>query len=197
MGTSGVLMLKKDLRKTYKKKRGDLSSKEVTSLSLNIEETLLNLLKQLSFNSINCFLSSSDKKEVETKQLIEKLFKLGKSVSVPVSNYDDFSIISSLLQPDTALKDDKFGIPTPKHIELVATASIDIVLVPLLCFDKNGYRCGYGKGMYDRFLNTCKKNVITIGLSFFPGIEKISDIDQFDVPLNYVVQGKKIIEFKK
>jgi len=67
--------------------------------------------------------------------------------------------------------------------------------VPLLCFDEKGFRCGYGKGMYDRFLSKCNENVITIGLSFFETEKRIDDIDQFDVPLNYVVTPKNTISF--
>jgi 5-formyltetrahydrofolate cyclo-ligase len=44
-----------------------------------------------------------------------------------------------------------WNIYEPSHDELVETEMIDMVLVPLLCFDKRGYRVGYGKGFYDRF----------------------------------------------
>ena len=43
---------------------------------------------------------------------------------------------------------------------------IDVVFVPLLIFDKQGHRIGYGKGYYDRFLSKCKKDTIKVGLAW-------------------------------
>lgn len=189
-------MLKTELREIYKKKRDGLSADEIGEVSLNIENTLLELLNELSFNSVNCFLSSSSKKEVQTKPIIEKLLTQGKSISVPLSNYKNYSIQAVQFNKDDELTEDQHGIPVPKNLDVVNSGSIDVVVVPLLCFDKNGYRCGYGKGMYDRFLSTCKKDVITIGLSFFPAAPIISDINEFDIPLNYVIHNKEVMLLK-
>jgi 5-formyltetrahydrofolate cyclo-ligase len=69
------------------------------------------------------------------------------------------------------------------------------VLVPLLAFDESGYRVGYGKGFYDRFLQQCRKDVLTVGFSYFDAIDKIEDTHQFDVPLNYCITPHRIYEF--
>ena len=63
---------------------------------------------------------------------------------------------------------------------------MDIAIVPLLAYDVLGYRVGYGKGHYDKFLPTCAPNVLKLGISQFQPIAKISDIDAFDVPLDRV-----------
>jgi len=188
-------MLKKELRSIYKKKRADLSLNEIQLLSSKTETVLLELLDKLNFNSVNCFLSSNSKKEVHTALIIKKILKQGKAVSVPVSNYENHSIQAVSFNTGTLTTEDKFGIPTPKTIDLIDSKLIDIVIVPLLCFDEKGYRCGYGKGMYDRFLSNCKPDIITIGLSFFDSIPEISDIDKFDVPMNFVVTPEKAINF--
>jgi 5-formyltetrahydrofolate cyclo-ligase len=71
----------------------------------------------------------------------------------------------------------------------------DIILVPLLTFDKDKYRIGYGKGFYDRYLNKYKKkfkNILTVGIAFsFQKYHKLPT-DNTDVKLNYILTEKGI-----
>lgn len=68
----------------------------------------------------------------------------------------------------------------------------EVVFIPLLAYDKNGNRIGYGKGFYDRFLDKCSTETIKIGLSFFDQEQHIIDVSENDVKLNYCVTPKKI-----
>ena len=70
-----------------------------------------------------------------------------------------------------------------------------MVFVPLLAFDTQGNRVGYGKGFYDTFLTNCKPETIIIGLSFFEAEAAIEDIFESDVPLNYCVTPEKVYKF--
>ena len=71
----------------------------------------------------------------------------------------------------------------------------DIMLVPLLVFDKNKYRIGYGKGFYDKYLNKYLKtfkNILTVGVAFsFQKHHKLP-INNRDVKLNYILTEKGI-----
>jgi 5-formyltetrahydrofolate cyclo-ligase len=67
--------------------------------------------------------------------------------------------------------------------------------VPLLAYDKHGNRVGYGKGFYDNFLSKCKPETIKIGLSFFPPEDKIDDVSENDVNLDFCVTPEGIISF--
>jgi 5-formyltetrahydrofolate cyclo-ligase len=67
--------------------------------------------------------------------------------------------------------------------------------VPLLAFDEKGFRVGYGKGFYDRFLKQCKDGGIKIGLSYFNPIDTIEDAGEFDVPLNFCITPQKVYVF--
>lgn len=188
-------MLKKDLRVLFKNKREALTPTEITQYSIAVQQQLFILLDQLEFSNINCFLSSSVKKEIQTDGIIQELLNSNKKLTVPVSNYTDFSITPSLFTNESGLKLDQFHIPTPIDLAPVSAAEIDVIICPLLCFDERGYRTGYGKGMYDRFIAQCRENVITIGLSLFDPVEQIQDIDDFDRRLDYVVGVEKIWEF--
>ena len=74
-------------------------------------------------------------------------------------------------------------------------SKIDVVFVPLLAFDKNGHRIGYGKGYYDKFLSSCKPDIIKIGLSFYEAEEAFQDVYPSDIPLDYCVTPKKVYRF--
>ena len=70
----------------------------------------------------------------------------------------------------------------------------DVMLVPLLAYDNQKNRLGYGKGFYDRFLEKCHSKTIFIGLSLFEPEESIP-IEKTDVPLNFCITPKNIYTF--
>ena len=86
----------------------------------------------------------------------------------------------------------KFGILEP--IESISQIP-DIMLVPILAFDTDKYRLGYGKGYYDRYLQKYKKklrNILTVGVAFsFQKYHKLPT-NKNDVKLNYILTEKGI-----
>ena len=88
---------------------------------------------------------------------------------------------------ETELVRNVWDIDEPTHDEDVETQSIDMVLVPGLCFDSSGHRVGYGKGFYDRFLKTCRADCVKIGLSYFEPVDAIFDVHDEDVRLNFII----------
>jgi 5-formyltetrahydrofolate cyclo-ligase len=100
-----------------------------------------------------------------------------------------------LLTDSTTIKKNTWNIPEPINGIPIVTKQIDVVFVPLLAFDDSGHRVGYGKGFYDKFLANCKPEVIKIGLSFFKSIEKIVDVFENDIKLDYCVTPDKIYRF--
>ena len=77
----------------------------------------------------------------------------------------------------------------------VPTSKIEVVFVPLLAFDTNGNRVGYGKGFYDKFLSECHPNTIKIGLSLFEAETAIEDVISNDIPLTHCVTPTKIMKW--
>ena len=86
----------------------------------------------------------------------------------------------------------KYGILQPAKSEKIVP---NIMIVPLLAFDKNKFRLGYGKGFYDKYLNKhlkSFKNILTVGVAFsFQKHHKLP-INNMDVKLNYVLTEKGI-----
>jgi 5-formyltetrahydrofolate cyclo-ligase len=101
-----------------------------------------------------------------------------------------------LYDGSTVLSENNFGIMEPVNGIVIPYNDIDMVICPLLTFDKKGYRVGYGKGFYDRFLVQCRADVVKFGLSYFEPIDIIEDIDSHDVKLNYAISPSKLWEFE-
>ena len=88
----------------------------------------------------------------------------------------------------------KYGIPEPVKSEIIIPS---IILVPILAFNENKHRLGYGRGFYDRYLNKyikMHKNILTVGVAFsFQKHHKLP-INNKDVKLNYIITEKGIIK---
>ena len=184
-------MNKKELRSKYKLLRKELTIDQIEDLSLDIANTCLNLpIWHLS--NYHIFLPIVHQKEVNTEYLLHILQGKDKNVILSQSNFEDLTMKHFLLDDQIKIIKNEFGIPEPKNGIPIADELIDVVFVPLLAYDENGNRVGYGKGFYDRFLSKCRKDVITIGLSFFDAENDIEDASELDFKLHYIVSPKKI-----
>ena len=104
-------------------------------------------------------------------------------------------MIAVIVDDNTLFETNKYGIDEPIDGLDMLTNEIDLILVPLLCFDKKGYRVGYGKGYYDRFLSSCRSDCLKIGFSYFEPVDIIEDVDKFDIKLNYCITPRSIFTF--
>ncbi|MDR1804616.1 MAG: hypothetical protein LBQ72_00100 [Flavobacteriales bacterium] len=111
-------------------------------------------------------------------------YKKKKHITIPYSNFTNSSIDNCYFDKNTLLKINKYGISEPIQKHIVHPSLIEVLFIPLLVFDLKGYRIGYGKGFYDRFIPLCKKNVLKIGLSFFPPINCIQPIHKKDLVID-------------
>jgi len=95
------------------------------------------------------------------------------------------------------LKQSDWGILEPTFGTTKTADLFDLVLVPLLAYDIEGNRVGYGKGFYDGFLKSCKPDCQFIGLSYFEPEENPIDTIPSDIRLHYCITPKRILQFKK
>ncbi|WP_113660901.1 5-formyltetrahydrofolate cyclo-ligase [Pedobacter nanyangensis] len=183
-------MLKAVIRKQNLKRRAELTDEDF----LVLNQLLLAQFKTLDFsgiNSIHVFLPIVEKREPDTFLLIDWLQENHPKMSIVVSrsNFNDHSMSHHPYQKED-LKANHYHIPEPQTTE-VFKGEIDMVLVPLLAFDQRGYRVGYGKGFYDRFLSEIKTK--KVGISLFGMLpEEISDVHQDDITLDICITPKQI-----
>jgi 5-formyltetrahydrofolate cyclo-ligase len=113
----------------------------------------------------------------------------------PVSDLQQHTITAHLVTEATIFQKNEWGIEEPLYEPALDPAQLDLVFVPMLICDLKGYRVGYGKGFYDRFLPQCRPDTVKIGFSYFEPVPSITDTHEFDVPLNYCITPKDIYEF--
>jgi len=186
-------MLKKELRLNYLHFRNELSSKTISNYSLEIANRVLEL-PVWTFDFYHLFLSIAEKNEIDTGFILSVLQGKDKNILLP-KVLDETNLVHYLLTDNTVLRKNKWNIPEPVNGLEVPPVKIDVVFIPLLAFDKRGYRVGYGKGFYDKFLKECRDDVIKIGLSLFKPVDKISDIQKHDIPMDYCVTPEKAYVF--
>lgn len=177
-------------------KMATLSHGEVEDRSQAVAKLFFENFK-LNKEHIHIFLSIAKNNEINTWHIINKILREFPKVkiAVPKSDFSNGTISSFSYTTHTKLKVNKLGIPEPVSGEIIQPSQLDIVLIPLLCFDEKGYRVGYGKGFYDRFLPSCKPGVKKIGLSLFPSVAGISDTNEFDVKMDGCIHPAAFTRF--
>jgi 5-formyltetrahydrofolate cyclo-ligase len=187
-------MTKKELRAKYKQFRETLSEHDIEEMSLAIANQLLKL-PLWDCKYFHVFLPIVEKKEVDTEYILHLLAGKDKEIVVSKSDFEGLTMSHFLLTDSTKFQKNQYGISEPVDGLEVPVAKIDVVFVPLLAFDKQGNRVGYGKGFYDKFLAECKPETIKIGLSFFEAEDLIADVFETDVHLNFCITPKTCYEF--
>ena len=181
--------MKDALRKKYKTLRKGITSEEKKSMDLFIFNRLSDQFK-LEKKNISIFLPIEKFKEVNTWHFIDKI----------KANYYLPVVKSKLLkhikyENKAQLKLSDWGILEPTHGKETTPDKFDIVIVPLLAFDKTGNRIGYGAGFYDGFLKDCNPECKIIGVSYFEPMDEVIETYDTDIPLHYCVTPNKVYKF--
>ena len=135
------------------------------------------------------------KKEVDTSNFFEILHSDSKNIIYPKINFETNTMNGLLFTNKTKFETNKYDIQEPSDNIIFNPKMIELVFIPLLSFDIEGNRVGYGSGFYDRFLKECKSDILKIGLSFFEPEIKIEDTNSSDVKLNFCITPQKIFSF--
>jgi 5-formyltetrahydrofolate cyclo-ligase len=191
-------MTKDQIRKIYLQKRLQLSEGEFQILNRKIADQFFMGIDLSFIGVLHSFLPIEKQREVNTWLIIERIRREFPNVriSIPKVNNQTSMMDSYYFEGLHQLEKNTWGIPEPKQGIPTPTEKINAVLVPLLGFDKKGNRVGYGRGFYDKFLALLNPECVKIGLSLFPPVEKINDVQPYDVPLNIIVTPAGTVTIK-
>ena len=179
---------KGNIRKEVFARRRAATQEEIQEKSRMIYEKITALPE---FLDADCFFAYMDfKKEVMTRDLIEKALQMGKTVAVPRVEGDD--MVYYEIKDFSTLKSGYFGIMEPDGGK-VCTREEGFLLVPGVAFDPARHRVGYGKGFYDRYLSRHTQHATVAMALDFQIVETVPS-DVYDICPQMLITPTMIYE---
>ena len=188
MPVADIRPIKEGLRQKYKPQRMAMTPDEKDRVDGIIADRVASLWQYQRCRLLLVYVST--KIEVDTFRIIERALADGKAVAVPRcvpgTRQMEFYRIHSVddLAPGT------FGVlePVPGVHELLREFPDSLCIVPALSYDWHGYRLGYGKGYYDRFLS--KYDGVMIGICYSDCVQRKLPHGRFDRPVELLVTDR-------
>ncbi len=179
-------MNKAALRRKLISKRDFLSEQERQSAARQITKTLLESAEYKNAETI--FIYYSVNSEVDTQQIIARALADRKKVALPAV-LSKTEMGAYLIENTSSLQSDHFGIPTPeiKETNYVNPQTINLAIVPLLAYNRQGYRIGYGRGYYDRYLARLNPHCVKIGVAYKEQRQEDIPVFLYDYPLDKIL----------
>lgn len=183
--------VKNRLRNMAKEYRLSLPKSEKAVIDRKIENKFLNMWQYREAELIWIYVSTEI--EVDTRYIIETALKDGKRVAVPKCINGTRDMDFYLIKSFSCLESGAFGVLEPKEelCERLEDYSSGVCIVPALMFDDSGYRLGFGKGYYDRFL--AKFSGQTLGLCYNACLKDKLPHGKYDRRVEKIVTQSKII----
>ncbi len=169
------------IRKTMKQKRLFIDKETFFHNSKIISDKVIHHPIYKKARIVGVYVSMNN--EVDTLCLIQHMLKDHIVVTPKVQGNDmDFYRIQSL----DDLKEGHFHVLEPTTDDKVSPSDIDLMIVPMLAYDKNNHRVGYGKGYYDKYFSKGFQGY-KLGLAFSLQEAEEIKVDQFDCPLDEII----------
>lgn len=187
-----IRQYKTDLRLKYRTIRTEMPPARKKRKDAQILSRLQNTREWKRSKLILTYVSTEI--EVDTHRLIERCWQEGKRVAVPRCVDDTRKMYFYEITSWDQLEKHTFGVlePIPSLCKRVSHFQNALCIVPGLSFDRDGYRLGYGKGYYDRFLSTYCTKTSKIGLCYEECVRAHLYHGRYDVACNLVVNEQYI-----
>ena len=127
------------------------------------------------------------KSEITTVPMLSRLHRDGWQTCLPIVIAQEEPLVFRAWAPGDALVPGAWDIPVP--VDSAPEVLPDVLLVPMLAFDRKGFRLGYGGGFYDRTLEKLRelKKVVAIGVAYHAQMVGEVPVGIHDAPLDYVM----------
>ena len=186
---------KNKIRDRMKKLRAELSICTYRQSSQAIIDKCVRLEEWYYAQTVHIYVSAVNN-EVDTLGLIYKMFDSGKKVIVPKCDTVSHRLLNIRIESFDDLTVGKFGLmePSYKPGKEIKPENLDLIILPLLAFDRSGKRIGFGGGYYDSLLSECTCPKTGLGYSF-QEVDKVP-VKSHDEKLDIIVTEKEIIRVK-
>jgi 5-formyltetrahydrofolate cyclo-ligase len=167
-------------------RRNTLSADFISIASKQIQRNLNKIAEYRKATVIACYYSIGS--EVRTQDIMQEILSNGKTLALP--RVVDNELIFYEVKRFEDLEKGEYGIMEPKH-HCEKITSFDVIIVPAVAMSRDGWRLGYGRGFYDRFLSD--KNTMTITPEYAKQIVKNIPKSKNDIPIRWVVTEDEAI----
>lgn len=190
-------MTKSELRKIYLEKRAAMSAAELDAASRAIADRFFKEVDLAGVKKLHTFIRVARTHELDTSRIYYRLWKDRAEIETyaPRIELGGTRMENVFFHAASDLTENRWGIREPDGEQTASPDEFDIVLVPLLAFDAQGHRVGYGKGYYDRFLAECRPDCLKVGLSAFAAEERIDDVHAADIKLDLCLTPGESVAF--
>ena len=190
---SAIALEKTLLRVNIRKQLTSSPSAQMQQSDAAMFQTLLELPQVKAAKTVSLFWGITGL-EPNTSRLVPLLLEQGKKVCLP-RIISDYGMELREYSPDCPMSRTSFGIWEPTiDCPLVDKRQVDLVIVPALCYDKNGYRLGYGGGHYDRWLADFTGS--TVGMCRDAVLQDSVPLEAHDKPVQVVVTESRLLTFE-
>lgn len=195
MGDLDTMETKEQIRKKIIQSRNQMTSAEVSEKSSIIVQKVLKTPEYEEANNI--LLYADYRHEVMTREIFDNAVLHKKKVFFPKSNADctmDFYQVVSVKQLESGYKGIKEPVADERYLYHYDRTDDNLIIVPGVAFDMQGYRIGYGKGFYDRFLQD-KRQMTVMGLCFSSQIVEEIPHNKYDIRMDKIVTEEILYSF--
>lgn len=190
-----IRIVKKELRAKFRKIRESFDPAFKKEYDSAIQRKFLSSNIYQEAKTILCFISTN--LEVETRGIIKQAFLDKKTVAVPKCLNKNGKMKFFIITSFDDLEESTFSLlePNIKKCKEIKDFSYSICILPGFAFDREGYRIGFGKGYYDRFLN--KYDGIKVAICYNECIVSSLPRGRYDIAADYIVTQKYILTTQK
>lgn len=186
--------VKEQLRIQYKQKRLQLNARQRHMAEDDIAQRLLESPLYKNTAVLLCYSALPD--EIQTNRILQQALADHKAVFLPACKDAQGAMDFYKITGAQDLHSGFFGIQEPDmeacSVFRFETAFAAVCVVPGLAFDSKGYRLGYGKGYYDRFLR--RFSGVSVGLCYESFLCDALPAEEYDRPVDYIVTERRMIQ---
>lgn len=186
------------IRGTVRQARRDISPEQQTQYASAAATLSISALHKLNVSKVALYLTNDG--ELDTKPLIEALWRAGIEVYLPrLHPFSAGNLLFLRYTANTKLVQNSLKIWEPKLdiTQMLLTHELDVVITPLVAFDKQGNRMGMGGGYYDRTLANWQQSGKPYPIGFSHDCQQVASLpcEDWDVPLPMIITPSTVFKF--